>query len=1714
MSDTLGNQITPDGSGGTPSPGPDQAYTYADRQSNLLTGASMAAEEQGSSSIFETASNILTKGIPLTATAVVNSFYNTAAEVGNFLGADIHKATIEDEFGPDSDMTSYYQQHSGAIEGTALAAGSLIPGLGATKILKLAQAGELGNTMRIVTGLASGIRGQALSAAADDIVGNTTGASLFGLNAVNKTKAILAGVADNALQGAVYETATLATMHASPLTDNNSLGDDISDVISSAKGFAVVGGLIDGASALYKIKSAIKNADFGTKDQEAFGALGKGNLTPGDRIVNLYNTLDNIQGPTTRLGQMKLNITQNTTGRLIQDQLIEAAGKDTDLAGAFRGFLEAGRTAGTIGADELQNNLGQLSKIGRLSDTNIASRSSDVFYIPSVIDPRLVSVATHDEVMSRIATGDTANSRALQLSNPNVLPTIGRATDRITVPNLSNSSILSSPAYAGAMDAYKNGVDIFVGAGGKTHVNPASGTFKEVSRPGESRALSVAEREEYTKTGNLPADSKPLDAVGLTLDLTNGKLYGEDPLPVVGDFAKPSIYPNGLRVGDALFPQKPGVEFSPSSPLDANSRYVWASMRGIKDGDSIHPTDLPMMEQLYREKVAGFTHDNLTEFSDGSSIPQDPKDLLQHIADTKQAQYASLLQDGKNADEIGHILNSPTAGLTKNFNTLDATDIIQDPNVSANIRHVRLAYDIGTTKDSQGNLLRGMQATNYRMKLAADANSTQVSNYLSKIAGAKAQDYFHALQFTKGAGDADITGAGAKFLSNANADYGTIGVQAQRMGRAASDLMTQLHSKVSDTLLSSANALRRDPAASAEFGNFVAARHSTGEDYVLLSDADATANKLPSGTAVLKGAINKDAKTGISQVDPTYIPKGFQSGAGNDPNLLKTYYSLSPKVVDMEKASQSINNERQSLRHDWWTAQGISKPEYDPNTLYAPPINGNKYPFFAYVKQRDGYAMGEGGASVITARSAEELQQKISLLGPEYDAFSKGDIANFKKAQGEYEFNRNFMTNKANTEMARRGILNNITPETRADNLINDLASWHYNQEDQLLRDHIELHNAATFDQLKAMGDRFEQTGTSRFSAITPFMQKSASNPYMDYIRTSIGLSPKDNYPLWSVAQDKLEAFGNTAFNHVRNMFGAVQKGLLPVEEAAKISEKFGLGNPYGDSIEAMSRSYYGGMTNYLPDPNILRKFVSSANTILGSTVINLDTFQQMIHAVTLPIMTALEHSSAAADLKNLTSVTVPGTTQQVPGFMRTLYNGVANYFKDDGTLADLYSKSAGMPRDELRLHRQMIDQLSMPMGKLDASGWTQKIANATATAEKISGAKFTNGFIHFVSSDVGRQLGEASGLAGQDLRDTIATFTNRVLGNVSAGQRAAIFQGPIGQAIGLFQSYQWNLMQQLFRHIGEGDVKALAMGAGMQGSIFGLSSLPGFQALNNLVSQRPNNPSGSDLYSGVENTLGKSAGDYLLYGSLSGLTGVSLYGRGDMNPRRATILPVNPLQFPSVRAGINVYSTLAQLGENLTQKGGNVPASLLFAAEHNGLSRPLTGIIQMMQGYSTAPNGNLVSKVAGLSDLSSIADFSRILGAKPLDEAVRMDAMYRNNAMKVLDTARLNELGTQAKVALRGQGNFDQDTIKGFMSSYVASGGTQDNFNSWFLNQVKGANTAEANKAMNNFHSPRFQTLQTEMGGVPIPDFHNTGGTQGLNVAAGDTSNAPPYVR
>jgi hypothetical protein len=407
------------------------------------------------------------------------------------------------------------------------------------------------------------------------------------------------------------------------------------------------------------------------------------------------------------------------------------------------------------------------------------------------------------------------------------------------------------------------------------------------------------------------------------------------------------------------------------------------------------------------------------------------------------------------------------------------------------------------------------------------------------------------------------------------------------------------------------------------------------------------------------------------------------------------------------------------------------------------------------------------------------------------------------------------------------------------------------------------------------------------------------------------------------------------------------------------------------------------GLATKLPPDRYLSKFVSLANTALSATIIRLDQFQTMINAVSTPILLVSETNAA---IKKLLQTELPdGSGRMIPAPTKVMFSSVADYFGDRGkSFLDLYHKENVGVRKLTSDYHDLVDSVSLTDSQkfADFEKYTKGIVDKVA---KLTLADRTEEFVRFVAARTGHQIFEAAGQSGNELWANVRTFVNRVHGNYVASQRPVAFQGPLGQAIGLFQTYQFNLMQQVFRHVENSDKKSLAILFGLQSSLFGLQGLPGFQAVNtHIVGNASNNPDHSDFYSSFPTLLDKKLGDYLLYGTVSNWLGTGIYTRGDIQPRQITILPVNPLDYPAVSAGIkflgNIYDAAKKVKDN-----GNLTNIITQGLEHNGISRPLTGISQVLQGYQTTSPGSLISTS---NDFFSLVSAARMMGSRPLDEA------------------------------------------------------------------------------------------------------------------------------
>jgi hypothetical protein len=470
-------------------------------------------------------------------------------------------------------------------------------------------------------------------------------------------------------------------------------------------------------------------------------------------------------------------------------------------------------------------------------------------------------------------------------------------------------------------------------------------------------------------------------------------------------------------------------------------------------------------------------------------------------------------------------------------------------------------------------------------------------------------------------------------------------------------------------------------------------------------------------------------------------------------------------------------------------------------------------------------------------------------------------------------------------------------------------------------------------------------------------------------------------------------------------------------------------------------------------------------------------------------------------------TVKIPGETAAVPSMTKLIGRSIQNFFGPEKAKLMQRYRENGDIKEVLTLYHEVLDDLSYMPAK-DSGAWMKKAEAAIEKGAKISGNNFAEDLTRFVAADVMRQLTEPLVAAGKmgikEQNAYISSLVNKVHGNYISSQRPVLFQGTTGAAIGLFQTYAFNVLQQVFRHMENRNQRALLTFAGLQTSIYGMNGLPFFDAVNqHLIGNAAGNTGHVDAYSALP-MANKEIGEWLLYGTASafplfGDKMPALYSRGDINPRHLSIVPINPVDVPAVSASIKLVDTVRQFGKNVAN-GADLSDSMLFALEHHGWNRPLAGFAQLLAGQSTTSKGSLISAANELETTSMLARIperlvnfggvARLMGAKPMDEAVALSTLYRSRAYEAVDRARIEALGMAVKTKLENGGYPEPDEMEDFMASYVKAGGRIETFSSAMQRWMKDSNQSVVNQMAQQLTSPSAKRMQIALGGEPLADY------------------------
>ena len=1010
-------------------------------------------------------------------------------------------------------------------------------------------------------------------------------------------------------------------------------------------------------------------------------------------------------------------------------------------------------------------------------------------------------------------------------------------------------------------------------------------------------------------------------------------------------------------------------------------------------------------------------------------------------------------------------------------------------------QHIKVIADTTPVRDLDNNILEGMAVIAQRKAQYVQTVNTAVSSVLGKD--------FEKLPDIKESDILKVSRLGSErnFVTSPNANYGTLASSMQQIGNITAGIKLRFKQEAREELEPYLLRLKENEAAAIEASTIDATLRAIPEDYALNLDETAI---VP--LSVRKWQLDRQAAQDAGEEFTRPKPVAKIEGA---PNVIPL---KNQETRDWFVAHVKRNNKNQLNRHTIRSAQSAGS-RYNPDVIYPIPVDQRDFKFFATVS--DESITGLGSRSTIYATSQDELDaliKKVKADNPRLKVRTKADTEEYFKSRAEFSYDKTIHDSRFDTMLGRKGVSAPYLVDTDANKIVNKFLNWHLDSANNLAMDAVSAKYEIPFAELKRLGERYTNLQTSKTgnASILKHADASVENPYMDLVKMGLDLKNYTDYPFWVQANrlldEKLSDLSNRLTQTVESSRSPEQ-----LDKVNQLLEEFGYkGAHYDMEMELL--------VNHTAPKGVLTKFIQKANALLATTTLRLDALNAVNNAVAAPILLSAETKAviraigrgdeeAVGALAQLAYIKVPGTDKLMLSAHKLIANAIKKFnstgadmqwYKDHRFVTSI-SDQYKWTLDELTLagKETVRDLESIPARVHD------RLVAAADAGERWTGNKLAEEFNRFVAADVMKQMTdiavERGLMTSKEALSYINTFVNRVHGNYLASQRPMLFQGPVGQAIGLFQTYQFNLMQQLLRHVGEGKGKDWATLLGMQASIYGLNGLPAFNAINtHIIGTASGNDEHKDAYHAVYGAVGKEAGDWLMYGFASNMLldpdlKTNLYVRGDINPRHVTVVPTNPVDVPIVNAFSKFANNLFKTADTLGA-GGDMSQTFLQALEHNAISRPLSGLARTLQGldnpnemsYSTSSRGNVIAA----NDFLSLTNLARIAGGKPMAEAIAVDASFRMRTYSLADNNRRQVLGRAIKSTIIAGNTPTQEEVDGFAEQYAAMGGKQEEFNSWMLQLYKSANLSQANELQNNLSQPYAQTMQKIMGGRDLEDF------------------------
>jgi len=611
-------------------------------------------------------------------------------------------------------------------------------------------------------------------------------------------------------------------------------------------------------------------------------------------------------------------------------------------------------------------------------------------------------------------------------------------------------------------------------------------------------------------------------------------------------------------------------------------------------------------------------------------------------------------------------------------------------------------------------------------------------------------------------------------------------------------------------------------------------------------------------------------------------------------------------------------------------------------------------------------------------------------------------------------------------------------------NVFSELANGYEHYIHRSVANHLELQYSDVLQHLDALSFHerklVEGQPVSRIQKALNIVD-DAGLAAKNYI---LGRSNLKEYVGWQDAQNGMQVMAETGLQTINKLMDPIlspAKGLFNKgknlsdkewEQLVVDMENRGIPNPFKDLDAAIAKEKYH-VEKISQAPNMTARTVALSNNLAATLLLKVfELGQPLVNMLSLPVLT-----SAAVQRQFPSSYL---GTALAPNFhmstTRAMYDGI-RYMKHS-EYAPLAAKAK-----ELGVLTPIISETSelLQMARSFNPGAMQKVENAlnSKLVEFLSTpAVKSEEIVREMSFATGVSLAKKAypGLSDAGVITFARNFVDTAVGNYNPAQRPTMFQGTIGTAMGLFQTYMVTLGQQIYRKAELRDYKNLMKMMLTQSTLFGAKSLPGFNQVSEAIGEHFSDDH-IDLTTGTYRAVPDGAADLILYGLPSNL-GPAVYTRGDIQPR-----------VPNIAGGLQNLAAVNLLGQavdsahqliKVTSHIGDEGSSKAFAEALSiqSLSRPIARMSELVTGHSITRKGNEIANSDEIYSTQGI--LARIFATRGIREAKAREAQYLNSMYNSIDANVRSEAMAQLKGHIRSD-TLTPEIVERVQEKYMRTG-------------------------------------------------------------------------